>query len=319
LGENGGVGERHQKLVLAERWGKRSGHPLSFNSFPPVPRSASLLCRLPLLLAALGLAGCGDGGRFPYATEVDEPSYREGQTLLKGNRKQEALAAFLKVIEKRGDDAPESHLEIGLLYLQHINDPLAAIYHFKKFLALRPNSAQAPLVRQRIDVAIREFARTLPAQPLESQLQRVDLIATLDRLKQENESLKQQLADLSAGRTGDLPTVRTEVSVAPLAASPPPASSFNFSLDNIPTVRTQKTPSSPARTPVVQPASPPAKASAAPAHAARKYTVKAGDTLARISQQFYGTRNRWKDIYAANRGVMKSESDLKIGMELAIP
>ena len=52
------------------------------------------------------------------------------------------MTAFLKVIDKRGEDAPESHLEVGLLYLQHINDPLSAIYHFRKFLALRPNSQQ---------------------------------------------------------------------------------------------------------------------------------------------------------------------------------
>jgi len=30
-------------------------------------------------------------------------------------------------------------------------------------------------------------------------------------------------------------------------------------------------------------------------------------------------RARWRDIYAANRNVMKSESDLKVGMELKIP
>ena len=123
---------------------------------------------LPLLgVLVLGLAGCSDNDHVNSASELDEPGYREGEALLKTGRKQEALTAFLKVISKRGDDAPESHLELGLLYLQHINDPLAAIYHFKKYLALRPNSPQAPLVKQRIDAAIREFARTIPAHPLE--------------------------------------------------------------------------------------------------------------------------------------------------------
>ncbi len=288
-----------------------------------MPGFAALLRRLPLLLAglaALGLGGCGGNERFPYATEIDEPAYREGQALLKANRKQEALAAFLNVIEKRGDDAPESHLEVGLLYLQHISDPLAAIYHFKKFLALRPNSPQAPLVRQRIGTAIREFARTLPAQPLDSQVQRMDLIATLDRLKQENESLKQQLADLQAGRSSELPTVRTDGTTVPATTSlPPPASSFDFSLGGIPTVRTQKSSGATTRSSAVQPSSVTGKPPASSAHAVRKYTVKAGDTLAKISQQFYGTRTRWKEIYAANRGVMKSETGLQIGMELTIP
>src|SRR3954464_11791979 len=154
---------------------------------------------------ALVLAGCSDSEHVNTAAELDEPNYREGQSFLKTGRRQEALAAFLKVISKRGDDAPESHLEVGLLYSQHINDPLSAIYHFKKYLALRPNSPQAPLVRQRIDAATREFARTLPAQPLEGQPQRVDLVAALDKLKQENDALKQELADLKANRNVTAP------------------------------------------------------------------------------------------------------------------
>jgi len=47
--------------------------------------------------------------------------------------------------------------------------------------------------------------------------------------------------------------------------------------------------------------------------------VQPGDTLSKISQQYYGNRTKWREIYAANRGVMKSESDLKAGMQLKIP
>ena len=285
------------------------------------------LLLLPLLgVLSLGLAGCGDSERLSYATEVDEPSYREGTALLKTGRKQEALSAFLKVIDKRGDDSAESHLEVGLLYLQHINDPLSAIYHFKKYLALRPNSPQAPLVRQRIDAATREFARTLPAQPLESQLQRVDLVATLDRLKQENESLKQELADLKAGR--NRPASPGPDDAGPVSPSTAPASAgVNFSVDAIPTVRTRPPPGSPARVAAipsrVAPApvqTQPAQTTATPRPAgARKHTVRPGDTLSKLAQQYYNNRGKWRDIYAANRDVMKGESDLKVGMELKIP
>ena len=289
---------------------------------------------LPLLGAlALGLAACSDNEHITSATEVDEPSYREGQALLKTGRKQEALGAFLKVIGKRGDDAPESHLEIGLLYLQHINDPLSAIYHFKKYLALRPNSPQAPLVKQRIDADTREFARTLPAQPLEGQPQRVDLVAALDRLKQENDSLKQELADLKAARSVAAsvatPAVVAEAAPASSSTRPAPSSPFSFSVDPIPTVRTRTappitvrpnppvtsrsapTPTAPAR--VTLPTTPPRPA------AGRTHIVHPGDTLSKISLQYYGNRTRWRDIYAANRNVMKSESDIKVGMELKLP
>jgi tetratricopeptide (TPR) repeat protein len=271
----------------------------------------------------LGLAGCGDSDRLSYASETDEPAYREGVALEKTGRTQEALSAFLKVIEKRGDDAPESHLEAGLLYQQHINDPLSAIYHFKKYLAIRPNSPQAALVKQRIDSAVREFARTLPAQPLENQFERVDLIAAMDKLKMENELLKQQNADLRAGRE-PAPDPGTDV-----PAQPADELKVSLNLDNIPTVRTH-----PVR-PVPEPVSPPpvtrhpapARAAATPPPApapatrgvARKHTVGRGDTLSNLAQRYYNNRARWHEIYNANRKVMKNEGDLRIGMELVIP
>jgi nucleoid-associated protein YgaU len=58
---------------------------------------------------------------------------------------------------------------------------------------------------------------------------------------------------------------------------------------------------------------------ATPVATGHAHTVEKGDTLMSISQHYYGTRSKWRDIYAANREVMKSENDLKIGMQLKIP
>lgn len=284
-------------------------------------RSAVIRRLIPLLFLGgllLALAGCTDSERVSSAAEVDEPGYREGQALLKTGRRQEALNSFLKVIERRGDEAPESHLEVGLLYLQHINDPLSAIYHFKKYLGLRPNSPQAPLVKQRIDAAMRDFARTLPAQSLENRPQRVDLVAALDRLKQENEMLKQELADLKGGRAVPETTVSGEdVPAAPTASS----GGFNFATETIPTVRPRPAPVTPSRpAPArIAPAVTPPPAATTPAAGVRRHTVRPGDTLYKLAQQYYGNRAKWRDIYAANRDVMKSETDLKAGMSLKIP
>lgn len=281
-----------------------------------------LILAVGLGLAALFLAACSENERSSYANEADDPAYREGTDLLKAGRKQEALNAFLKVIARRGDDAPESHLEAGLLYLQHINDPLSAIYHFKKYLMLRPNSAQAPLVRQRIDAATREFARTLPAQPLENQLQRVDLVATLDRLKQENESLKRELADLKASR-GLAPGANNDESGEKPASEP--GTMFSISTDSIPVVHT-RTPAAAPRRPTVSPPreatslrAPAPATPAATAPAGRRHIVQPGDTLSKIALRYYNNRAKWREIYDANRDVMKNESDLKVGVALKLP
>ena len=62
--------------------------------------------------------------------------------------------------------------------------------------------------------------------------------------------------------------------------------------------------------------SPPPSPEAPPA---RTHIVAAGDTLAAISQQYYGTPDRWPDILRANRDVIKNESVLPLGVTLRIP
>ena len=111
-------------------------------------------------------------------SEADEPDFRQGQQLERQGNPKQALTAFLKVIAKRHDEAPESHLEAGLICAQHMKNPIEAIYHFNKYLELQPAilAARRKLVRQRrIEAAKRDFARTLPAQPLESAADRLEM------------------------------------------------------------------------------------------------------------------------------------------------
>ena len=159
-----------------------------------------------MLVAILLFASCQDRRGMQIASEVDEPHYRRGVQMLRSGQNQVALEAFLKVIEKRNGDAPESHLDVGKIYLDHIHDPIAAIYHFRKYLELRPNSPQSPVVRELIDTAKKEFARTLPGQPLDDHYERVDLLELVERLQNENESMK---AELAAIRAQPLPTEAT--------------------------------------------------------------------------------------------------------------
>lgn len=172
--------------------------------------------------ALLLVAGCDRGDREPTSAEADEPYYRQGQQLVKQGRSQEALSAYLKVIAKRGESAPESHLEAGLLYLQQIKDPLAAIYHFRKYLELQPNSRQAVYVKGLVDTAKREFARTLPAQPLESQAERLDLSEQLDRVQRQNDELKAELAALRGGVSTPTVRVRRDVNLDVRTEETPP-------------------------------------------------------------------------------------------------
>ncbi len=277
--------------------------------------------------------GCERGDNQTLSSEADEPNYRQGQQLVKQGRSQEALSAYLKVIAKRGESAPESHLEAGLLYLQQIKDPLAAIYHFRKYLELQPNSKQAVYVKGRIDVAKREFARTLPAAPTENQAG-LDLLDKVERLQRENEDLKAELMALRG--SGSMLSTRTRAALndSPSALKAPQDQRFK------PFISSPVEPPLPEESPVSLAPETPAEATARPAatpsvpqtqpiraaptkptapSAVRRHIVVKGDTLFSLAQKYYGNRSRWRDIYAANRDVMPSENSLRIGMEVKIP
>lgn len=286
---------------------------------------------LPALLMVLaGLGGCSRGDSQFLNSEADEPDFRQGQQLERQGNPKQALTAFLKVIAKRHDEAPESHLEAGLICAQHMKNPIEAIYHFNKYLELQPNSREAELVRQRIEAAKRDFARTLPAQPLESAADRLETQDQLAHLQRENDQLRAELAALHGGTPTPVMRLRTDSSAPaddsalvrpPVIVSQPEADS--------PLSLVPSTPAPVTRSPVARPppprqtnAKPPTAKPTAPTSSGRKHTVQVGETLYKIAARYYGATGasaKVQVIYEANRDVMKSTSDLRPGMELKIP
>ena len=58
---------------------------------------------------------------------------------------------------------------------------------------------------------------------------------------------------------------------------------------------------------------------AAPKSAARTYTVQPGDSLSKISKQFYGDPNKYMNIFDANKDKLSDPDKIKAGTELVIP
>ena len=52
---------------------------------------------------------------------------------------------------------------------------------------------------------------------------------------------------------------------------------------------------------------------------AQSYTVVAGDTLSKISKQFYGNANAYMKIFDANKDQLKDPNTIKVGQVLKIP
>jgi nucleoid-associated protein YgaU len=49
------------------------------------------------------------------------------------------------------------------------------------------------------------------------------------------------------------------------------------------------------------------------------YTVKSGDTLSKISKQFYGDSNEYMRIFYANRSALNDPDKIQVGQQLTIP
>ena len=56
-----------------------------------------------------------------------------------------------------------------------------------------------------------------------------------------------------------------------------------------------------------------------PASAGRTYAVQSGDTLSKISKQFYGNANEYMKIFEANRDVLSDPNKISPGQTLKIP
>jgi nucleoid-associated protein YgaU len=154
-------------------------------------------------------------------------------------------------------------------------------------------------VRQNIDTAQKRFAATLPGNPHDINLRNVNYEELIRKLRSENLELKQQLANA----TKQVDTYERAQTAAIAAAEARQAQQTAQARQVQQTAQT------------AQPQQIPAVTRDVP----KTHTVQAGDTLSSISRKFYGTPNRWRDIYNANRDILPNERSLKLGQSLKIP
>jgi nucleoid-associated protein YgaU len=67
------------------------------------------------------------------------------------------------------------------------------------------------------------------------------------------------------------------------------------------------------------PAAAAAAVGAPPVPAARTYTVQPGDSLSKISKEFYGDTNMYMKIFEANKDKLTDPDKIRAGMNLVIP
>ena len=70
---------------------------------------------------------------------------------------------------------------------------------------------------------------------------------------------------------------------------------------------------------IQSPAAAAAAAGASSTPAARTYTVQPGDSLSKISKQFYGDATMYTKIFEANKDKLDDPDKIRAGMDLRIP
>lgn len=295
-----------------------------------VRRTFSATC---VLLSLWLLAGCGArNGTVLLGPETEDSYYREGQQFERSGRHAEALNAYLSAIEHRGTvHSPESHLQIAIIYKEHIKDPFEAVHYFKKYIDLAPPSPQVNLVREQMDAAKRAALQTLPGRLFEEPSVQLNAGEEIARLQRENNELRAEIQAIR-GNVAPLPSSRF---AQPLPGNLPSPTPFPAVGGNTGALTTSGAPSpftagaaGAARTPGITipgvSQNSPAQHSAQPALPAgsRRYKIQAGDNLSIIARKHYGNSSAasLNTIARANSSVMTNINVLpRVGTEIVIP
>jgi LysM repeat protein len=236
------------------------------------------------------------------ADEEKAPDYLAGRSRKASLNYTGAVESFAKALEANPRSAA-AHFELGLIYYQNIATNWArAIYHFEKYLELRPRADNADLVRQNIDYCKLALAREVPYTPNN------DLVRKeVERMARENADLRQQVEQLKSQLT-----LRAAGSTNSATASTPANTSTQRPVVSAPV---SSKPSIQYAQAVDRPtAQPSPDEPAPPASSSKTHVIKSGDTPYSIARN-YGVK--LASLLSANPGM--DSRRLRPGQALVIP
>src|SRR6266704_71183 len=144
-----------------------------------------ILCFWLSSFLACGLVGCDRQTSSQYAQLMQDADSKSEQ----GN-----FERAINLYEAALDDSPrcaEVHYKLALLYDDKLNDPVSALHHFRRYLALSPNGSHANDVKNSIK---RDEVAVLTTLSGDSVVTRADAA----RLRNENLNLHKELEARSA-------------------------------------------------------------------------------------------------------------------------
>lgn len=260
--------------------------------------SRSALAPASLAVALLVVISCS---RRTTESEENNPFFIRGRRLREQSLYEDAALAFencLRVTPR----AASAHLQLGMIYEDHLDDEVAALYHYRAFLRKRPEHENATvaeasaqrvmerLIKRHAGVLSPEAAVRPPDQPDETDL-------AIQRLQTEKEFLLSRLGDMNR-TVQDL-----ERRLAERRRENGASRSAGFASAN----RGEA------------PASVADESARLPRNGDRYHVVEKGDTLSGISRKYFGTAGYWPLLLRINQDVIQANADIYPGMRLRIP
>ena len=251
-----------------------------------------------IMAAALAvglLAGCTSQVPEQDALEFNYPAIRKARAKLREGDKQSALVLLNKALDEKPKMA-QAHLEVAQLYDDYNRNYVCAIYHYERYLELRPQTEKREMIEGFIRKDRIAFAASVAEQVpgLDKKVQALQ--EDNDRLKQDLRQVRGNLARRIAAPPPSPPRSVVVLRRGELADRPLPATQVPVA----------------AGAPVSEP-EPAGKPSGT------TYRVQRGDTLSAVAARVYHNPRKWKTIYDANRDTLGRSQKLKVGQVIIIP
>ena len=157
------------------------------------------------VLAALLLTSCGTDVHSADEQELDSPMMKQALDRESEGDNDAALALYSKVLDSDPRLA-RAHLNMAFLLDDQKKDYVGAIYHYQRYIELRPTTGKREMIENRIRMAKMEFAASMFHQP-------PDLQKEIETLRQQNAALKASIVKLqqqAAERSEELSRVARE-------------------------------------------------------------------------------------------------------------
>ncbi|MDO9541051.1 MAG: LysM peptidoglycan-binding domain-containing protein [Kiritimatiellia bacterium] len=141
-----------------------------------------------LIITAAFFWGCSQQVTRLDERDFRDPLIRKAQSKIRQGDKEGAMLSLNKALERRPDLA-QAHLELALLHDDYKKDYIGAIYHYQRYLELRPAAQKRRLIEDLIRKAKMSFAASVSEQFPETGKK-------LQALEEENHRLKISLREV---------------------------------------------------------------------------------------------------------------------------